>query len=182
MDGVETYRRIKKIRPGAVMMMMMMMMMMTAYAEVQDGLEFAALLHDVGKIAVPDAILRKPGPLTPEEWDVMHRHPYYSRQIVAPVEPLRRLTPWIYHHHERWDGTGYPDGLKGEAIPLAARIIAVADVWDALRSDRPYRKAWPEEKAWEHIREQAGKHFDPQVVEVFLRMQGNEGRVNEGIE
>ena len=164
------------------MMMMMMMMMMTAYAEVQDGLEFAALLHDVGKIAVPDAILRKPGPLTPEEWDVMHRHPYYSRQIVAPVEPLRRLTPWIYHHHERWDGTGYPDGLKGEAIPLAARIIAVADVWDALRSDRPYRKAWPEEKAWEHIREQAGKHFDPQVVEVFLRMQGNEGRVNEGIE
>ena len=137
-------------------------------------LEFAALLHDVGKIAVPDAILRKPGPLTSEEWDVMHRHPYYSRQIVAPVEPLRRLTPWIYHHHERWDGTGYPDGLKGEAIPLAARIIAVADVWDALRSDRPYRKAWPEEKALEYIREQAGQHFDPQVVEVFLRVSGNE--------
>ena len=137
-------------------------------------LEFAALLHDVGKIAVPDAILRKPGPLTSEEWDVMHRHPYYSRQIVAPVEPLRRLTPWIYHHHERWDGTGYPDGLKGEAIPLAARIIAVADVWDALRSDRPYRKAWPEKKALEYIREQAGQHFDPQVVEVFLRVSGNE--------
>ena len=138
-------------------------------------LEFAALLHDVGKIAVPDAILRKPGPLTSEEWDVMHRHPYYSRQIVAPVEPLRRLTPWMYHHHERWDGTGYPDGLKGDAIPLAARIIAVADVWDALRSDRPYRKAWPEEKAWEHIREQAGKHFDPRVVEVFLELlRGNE--------
>jgi putative nucleotidyltransferase with HDIG domain len=129
-----------------------------------------ALLHDIGKMGIPDSILLKSGPLDDEEWDIMRQHPVYAYQLLSPIAYLRPALDIPYCHHEKWDGTGYPRGLKGEHIPLSARIFALVDVWDALRSDRPYRDAWPEEKALEHIREQAGEHFDPQVVEVFLEL------------
>ncbi len=130
-----------------------------------------ALLHDIGKMAIPDSILLKPGPLTEEEWEVMRKHPVYAHRLLSPIPYLHNSIDIPYCHHEKWDGTGYPRGLKGDQIPLAARIFAVVDVWDALRSDRPYRRAWPEEKAREYIREQADKHFDPKVVAVFLNME-----------
>ncbi|GAP08949.1 protein containing PAS domain S-box [Bellilinea caldifistulae] len=129
-----------------------------------------ALLHDIGKMGIPDAILLKPGPLTDEEWEIMRKHPLYAYQMLYPVQYLRPALDIPYCHHEKWDGTGYPRGLKGEEIPLAARIFAVADVWDALTSDRPYRPAWPQAKALNHIREQAGTHFDPRVVKVFFEV------------
>jgi putative nucleotidyltransferase with HDIG domain len=134
-----------------------------------------ALLHDIGKMGIPDNILFKPGPLTEEEWVVMRRHPVYAYNLLSPITYLSRALDVPYCHHEKWDGTGYPRGLRGEQIPLSARIFAVADVWDALRSDRPYRAAWPNDRARAYIREQAGKHFDPRVVEVFLQM-GSDGR------
>ncbi len=129
-----------------------------------------AILHDIGKIGVPDSILLKPGPLTEEEWAIMRQHPQFAYNMLSPIEYLRPALDIPYCHHEKWDGSGYPRGLKGEQIPLAARLFAVVDVWDALRSDRPYRPAWPEEQAIEYIRSQAGKYFDPQVVELFLKM------------
>jgi PAS domain S-box-containing protein len=129
-----------------------------------------ALLHDIGKMGVPDDILHKPGPLTAEEWATMRQHPVYAREMLSPIAYLRPAMDIPYYHHEKWDGSGYPNGLKGEQIPLAARVFAVVDVFDALTSDRPYRSAWPREEALEYIREQAGKHFDPAVVEMFLRM------------
>ncbi|MBF8285321.1 MAG: putative PAS/PAC sensor protein [Anaerolineales bacterium] len=133
-----------------------------------------ALLHDIGKMGVPDAILLKPGPLTEEEWVVMRKHPVYAYQMLSPILFLRPALDIPYCHHEKWDGTGYPRGLKGEEIPLAARIFAVVDVWDALLSDRPYRPGWPEEKVRAHIRSLAGTHFDPQVVAVFMRSMSQE--------
>jgi len=133
-----------------------------------------ALLHDIGKLGIPDSILLKPGSLTPEEWVIMRRHPEYAFGMLSPIEYLRPALDIPYCHHERWDGTGYPRGLKGDQIPLAARLFAVADVWDALQSDRPYRARWPREQALEYIRSQAGKHFDPEVVELFLKVIGAE--------
>jgi PAS domain S-box-containing protein len=127
-----------------------------------------ALLHDIGKMGVPDGILLKPGPLSEEEWVLMRRHPQLAYDLLAPIDYLRPALDIPLCHHERWDGTGYPRGLAGEQIPLVARLFAVVDVWDALRSDRPYRKAWTEEKTLEHIRSSAGTHFDPKVVELFL--------------
>ena len=129
-----------------------------------------ALLHDVGKMGIPDHILLKPGELTHEEWDVMRKHTSYAKDLLSFVPFLRPALDIPMYHHERWDGSGYPEGLKGENIPLAARIFAVVDVWDALLSDRPYRKAWPKEKAIEYLHQQAGLQFDPQVVEVFFRL------------
>lgn len=129
-----------------------------------------ALLHDIGKMGIPDHILFKPGPLTEEEWEIMRRHPAYAYELLSPIPYLRPSLDIPYSHHEKWDGSGYPRRLAGEQIPLAARIFAVADVWDALRSDRPYRSAWPEAKALAYIQEQAGRHFDPTVIEAFLRM------------
>lgn len=128
-----------------------------------------ALLHDMGKMGIPDSVLLKPGPLTEEEWAIMRKHPQYAFEMLSPIEYLRPALDIPYCHHERWDGTGYPRGLKGEQIPLAARIFAVVDVWDALTSDRPYRPAWSKERALTYIKEQADKQFDPRVVEVFLR-------------
>lgn len=129
-----------------------------------------ALLHDIGKVAIPDSILVKPGPLTEEEWGIMKRHTSLGYEILAPIPFLQETLDIPYCHHERWDGTGYPRGLKGEEIPLVARIFAVIDVWDALCSDRPYRKAWPEQQARTYIQSLSGTHFDPQVVDTFLEL------------
>lgn len=128
-----------------------------------------ALLHDIGKMGVPDTILLKPGKLTDEEWDIMRKHPTYAYDLLHPIEYLRPCLSIPYYHHEKWDGTGYPRGLKGEQIPLPARLFAVVDVWDALSNDRPYRPGWPREKVLEHIRSLAGTHFDPKAVELFFR-------------
>ena len=130
-----------------------------------------ALLHDIGKLGVPDSILLKPAKLTDEEWTIMRQHPQYAYDMIQPIEYLRPALDIPLCHHEKWDGSGYPRGLKGEEIPLVARIFAVVDVWDALISDRPYRPAWDKEKALTYIKEQSGKHFDPYVVENFLKMR-----------
>ena len=130
-----------------------------------------ALLHDIGKMGVPDDILFKTSALTPEEWELMKRHPLNAYEMLAPIDYLKEALDIPYNHHERWDGSGYPRGLKGAQIPLAARIFSVIDVWDALTSNRAYRKAWDEGKALEYIQSQAGKQFDPYVVEAFLRIQ-----------
>lgn len=129
-----------------------------------------ALLHDIGKLGIPDSILLKPGKLTVEEWEIMKNHPVIAHKILSPIAFLRPAMDIPYCHHEKWDGTGYPHGFMGEEIPLQARIFSVVDVWDALRSDRPYRPAWTAEKALEYIKSLAGKEFDPKVVEMFLRM------------
>jgi HD-GYP domain-containing protein (c-di-GMP phosphodiesterase class II) len=129
-----------------------------------------ALLHDVGKMAIPDRILLKPGPLTEEEWTTMRKNPIYAYEMLLPIAYPRPALDIPYCHHERWDGTGYPRRLQREEIPLAARVFAVVDVWDALRSDRPYRSAWSDEKALVYIRDQTGKHFDPAIIEVFLNI------------
>jgi putative nucleotidyltransferase with HDIG domain len=133
-----------------------------------------ALLHDIGKMGVPDSIIQKPGKLTDEEWQIMRQHPVYAYDWLSPIQYLYPALDIPHYHHEKWDGTGYPEGLKGEQIPLAARIFAIVDVWDALRSDRPYRKAWSRAKTIKHIKEQSGKHFDPRVVELFLKIVAEE--------
>jgi HD-GYP domain-containing protein (c-di-GMP phosphodiesterase class II) len=129
-----------------------------------------ALLHDIGKMGIPDSILLKSGPLTEEEWEIMRLHPVYSYDLLHPIAYLRPALDIPYCHHEKWDGSGYPRGLKAEQIPLSARIFAVVDVWDALRSDRPYRPAWSGEKAKEYIASLSGIQFDPEVLDVFFRM------------
>jgi PAS domain S-box-containing protein len=141
-----------------------------------------ALLHDIGKMGIPDNILLKPGPLSEEEWTVMRRHPEYAYELLSLVNYLRPALLIPYCHHERWDGTGYPRGLREEAIPLAARLFAVVDVWDALRSERPYRHAWPAEKARSHLVEQSGKHFDPQVLSLFLKMLDQDEAAKQAVE
>jgi PAS domain S-box-containing protein len=128
-----------------------------------------SLLHDIGKMGVPDRILHKHGPLTNNEWKTMRKHPEFAYDLLSPIAYLHDALDIPYCHHEKWDGSGYPRGLKGENIPLAARIFAVVDVYDALISDRPYRKGWPKRKALKYILEQSGIHFDPRVVEVFMR-------------
>jgi HD-GYP domain-containing protein (c-di-GMP phosphodiesterase class II) len=130
------------------------------------------LLHDIGKMGVPDHILLKPGELTEEEWIQMKTHPQHAYELLKHIDFLAPALDIPFCHHEKWDGTGYPRGLKGEEIPLTARLFAVVDVWDALCSDRPYRPAWSEEAASAYLRDQSGKHFDPRVVEVFLRRYG----------
>ncbi len=131
-------------------------------------IRWGALLHDIGKMGVPDRILLKDSTLTPEEWEIMRKHPSYAYDMLYPIRYLRPALDIPYCHHEKWNGQGYPRGLRGEAIPLAARIFAVVDVWDALTRDRPYRAAWPRDKALELIVREAGAHFDPLVVDVFL--------------
>jgi putative two-component system response regulator len=133
-------------------------------------LRHGALLHDMGKIGIPDSILHKPAELTDDEWAIMHQHTQFAYEMLNSIEYLRDALEIPYFHHEKWDGTGYPQGLKGEQIPIAARIFAVADVWDALTSNRPYRPAWSEDEALAYIHEQSGKHFDPRVVELFFKV------------
>jgi PAS domain S-box-containing protein len=132
------------------------------------NVRWGALLHDIGKIGIPDSILLKPGNLTEEEQALMRKHPVFAYEMLVPIRFLRPALDVPYCHHEKWDGTGYPRGLKGAEIPVSARIFALVDVWDALRSDRPYRKKWPKQKTIEHIRSLAGTHFDPALVDVFL--------------
>jgi HD-GYP domain-containing protein (c-di-GMP phosphodiesterase class II) len=131
---------------------------------------WGALLHDIGKMGVPDNILLKPGPLTDEEWVLMQTHPTLAYKLLSPIRYLQSAIDIPYCHHEKWDGSGYPRGLKGEQIPLVGRIFAVVDVWDAITSDRPYRAAWTREKALEHIRAASGTHYDPQVVDKFMQI------------
>lgn len=127
------------------------------------------LLHDIGKMGVPDAILLKPDKLTEEEWAIMKQHPQFAHDLIKPITYLKPALDIPYCHHEKWDGTGYPRGLRGEQIPLAARIFAIVDVWDAVTSDRPYRKAWSKKKARQYIKEQSGQHFDPSLAPIFLK-------------
>jgi HD-GYP domain-containing protein (c-di-GMP phosphodiesterase class II) len=136
-----------------------------------------ALLHDMGKLGVPDSILFKPDKLTEEEWVIMKMHPEYAYEMLYPIEHLRPALDIPQCHHEMWDGTGYPKGLKGEAIPLSARIFAIVDVYDALCSDRPYRPAWLKEKVIEHIRFLSGIHFDPEVLKAFIKIESRNSRV-----
>jgi len=130
--------------------------------------KMGALLHDIGKIGIPDFILLKQGPLTQEEREIINKHPVFAYNLLQPIEYLKDALNIPYYHHERWDGSGYPTGIKGEDIPIEARIFAIIDVWDALRSDRVYRKAWSDKKVIEYLKEKAGKEFDPILVEVFL--------------
>lgn len=139
----------------------------------EDQIEFfkyGALLHDIGKIGIPDSILLKPGKLTDAEFDEIKKHPVYAYNIISKIEYLKPSLDIPYYHHEKWDGSGYPKGLKGLKIPLAARIFAIIDVYDALTSDRPYRKAWTIEKTLDYIEEQKNKHFDPRLVDIFIKM------------
>jgi len=136
-------------------------------------IRWGALLHDIGKMGIPDHILLKPGALDDLEWEIMRQHPTHAYELLSPIAYLKLALDIPYCHHEKWDGTGYPRGLKGDFIPLPARLFAVVDVWDALRSDRPYRKAWPEVKVREHLRSLAGTHFDPKAVQAFLDLDTN---------
>jgi HD-GYP domain-containing protein (c-di-GMP phosphodiesterase class II) len=129
-----------------------------------------ALLHDIGKMGIPDSILLKEDTLTDEEWEKMRQHPGLAYEMLSSIRYLQPALDIPYCHHEKWDGTGYPRALKGSEIPIAARIFAVADVWDAITSDRPYRKGWSKEEALNYIREQSGKYFDPRVVDEFFRL------------
>jgi HD-GYP domain-containing protein (c-di-GMP phosphodiesterase class II) len=129
-----------------------------------------ALLHDIGKMGIPDNILLKPAQLTPEEQVIMRKHPVYAYDLLVPIPFLRPALDIPYCHHEKWDGGGYPRGLKGDQIPLSARLFAVVDVWDALLTDRPYRPAWHYDEVVKFIRNQTGLHFDPQAVKAFFEI------------
>jgi len=143
-----------------------------------------ALLHDIGKLGVPDAVLLKPGKLTDEEWVLMKRHSVYAHDWLVRIPYLAETAEIPYCHHEKWDGTGYPQGLRGEAIPLGARVFAFADVYDAMTSDRPYRAAWTKERTLAFIRSESGTHFDPSLVDLFIRVVGgeSEGRASRVID
>ena len=139
-----------------------------------EAIRRGAYMHDIGKMGVPDSILLKPGPLTEEEREVMERHPQIGHDLIANIPFFAEAAAVIYSHHECWDGTGYPEGLTGEEIPLAARVFTVADQWDALNSDRPYRLAWPREKALAYMQDEAGRIYDPAVVEVLFEILGED--------
>jgi HD-GYP domain-containing protein (c-di-GMP phosphodiesterase class II) len=141
-----------------------------------DALRLGALLHDVGKIGVPDHVLLKPGRFTPDERREMERHAEVGHRIVRPITGLAAITlACVRSHHERWDGMGYPDGLRGAEIPLAARIVAIVDVWDALSSERPYKPAYSQAKVRELLKKSRGTHFDPELLDLFLRVLDEEG-------
>ncbi|HQK35562.1 MAG TPA: HD domain-containing phosphohydrolase, partial [Spirochaetales bacterium] len=133
-----------------------------------------ALLHDIGKVAIPDSILLKPEPLTPEERIIMNKHPEYAKRMLSDITFLLPALDIPYCHHEKWDGTGYPRGLKEDKIPIAARIFSIIDVWDALIHNRPYHRAWNYKEAYEYIKSLSGSHFDPEIVQEFLAMLNEE--------
>lgn len=134
----------------------------------QIDIVWGAMLHDIGKFGIPDSILLKPGKLEPAERAVIEQHPSIARNMLLPIEVLRRAIDIPYCHHERWDGKGYPRGLQGEDIPLSARLFAIVDVWDSLSTDQAYRSAWQREEIIAHLMENSGKHFDPELVKEFL--------------
>jgi HD-GYP domain-containing protein (c-di-GMP phosphodiesterase class II) len=137
-----------------------------------ENLRHGALLHDVGKIGVRDAVLSKPGPLDEDEWTEMRHHTVLGHELLLGLPELREATTVVRSHHEHWDGGGYPDGLAGEAIPRLARVFAVVDVYDALRSDRPYRRAWTEDEVRAYLRAERGRQLDPEAVDAFLDVLG----------
>lgn len=139
--------------------------------EIREYIWYGALLHDIGKIYIPQKILQKPDTLSEQEWELMRRHPVFAYNLMTTNKSFAIIKNIAYCHHEKFDGTGYPRRLKGDEIPLAARIFAVVDVWDALRSDRPYRKAWPENKVRDYLDDESGKHFDPKITQTFLNME-----------
>jgi len=161
----ETEGHTRRVTEATVRLAMIMNASVEEIVHIRRG----ALLHDIGKIGIPDSILLKPGPLTEEEWAIMKMHPVFAYQLLSPISYLKPALDIPLYHHERWDGSGYPKGLSGKDIPLAARIFAIIDVWDALLSNRPYRKAWPREKVVQYITEQSGIQFDPDIVPVFLK-------------
>jgi HD-GYP domain-containing protein (c-di-GMP phosphodiesterase class II) len=138
--------------------------------EALDHIRRGAFLHDIGKMAVPDNIVYKTGPLNSDEWEIMRQHPWEGFRMLSGISYLAPALDVVYCHHEKWDGTGYPRGLKGEGIPLSARIFTVIDVWDALTNNRPYRQAWTDEEVRGYMRNQSSKQFDPHVLDVFLQM------------
>ena len=133
-------------------------------------LEFGARLHDIGKVTVPDQILNKPGPLDDEEWAIMRKHPTVGARILRDISHLQPAMPYILYHHERWDGSGYPEGLKGREIPIEARLLAIADVYDAITTNRPYHPAQRYEAVIEILKNEVGKHFDPDLVPIFINL------------
>ena len=135
-----------------------------------DKIRKASILHDLGKIGISENILLKKGKLTKEEFDEIRKHPQIAVDILRPIQSLQGVIPMIYYHHERWDGGGYLNGLKGDEIPIGARIIAVSDVYEALTSDRPYRRAFPRDEAIRMVKESSGTQFDPKVVDAFLKV------------
>lgn len=137
-----------------------------------EHIERGALIHDIGKMAIPDYILSKRGPLNYDEKKIMEKHTIYAKEMLSPISFLSAASVISYCHHERWDGCGYPQGLKEDEIPLSARLFAIVDQWDALSSEPPYRKAWPQERIISYIKDNSGKSFDPRVVEAFLRVVG----------
>ena len=137
-----------------------------------------AILHDIGKVAIPDRILFKPGPLAEDEWKIMRRHPGIAVDLLSSVSYLAPALEIPHWHHEKWDGTGYPDRLRGEAIPYSARVFALVDVYDALTSNRPYRSAWSQQETLHYIEGESGKHFDPMIVPKFLRFMHNNPNLN----
>ena len=162
----ETEGHTRRVAELSVRLAQAMGMNATQIMHIQRG----ALLHDIGKMGISDSILLKPGMLDEDEWKVMRKHPQYAYDLLSPIVYLHPALSIPYLHHERWNGAGYPLGLKGEQIPLEARIFAVVDVWDALLSDRPYRKAWTEKQVCEYISEHSGRLFDPQVVDAFIKL------------
>ena len=131
-------------------------------------IRYGAMLHDIGKIGIPDSIFHKVAPLTRHEWDKVREHPVHAYELLSIIPDFRHSLEIPYYHHEKWDGSGYPCQLRGNQIPLAARMFAIVDVWDALLSNRPYRSAWSVDRTIEYIKCQAGKHFDPEIANIFL--------------
>ena len=166
MRDMETYGHSDRVTDLTLLLAVKMKVESSQLVHIRRG----SLLHDIGKMGIPDNILNKPGKLDEEEWKIMKLHPVYAYKMLSPIRYLIPALDIPHCHHEKWDGSGYPRGLKGAEIPLSARIFAIIDVWDALSSDRPYRKAWPHEKVLDYIQEQSGIHFDPEVVETFMKM------------
>jgi HD-GYP domain-containing protein (c-di-GMP phosphodiesterase class II) len=164
-DG-ETERHTKRVTQMTVRLAKRLKLPIDEIEQIEQG----AMLHDIGKIGIPDRVLNKPGMFTAEEREIMSRHPQYAYDLISKIPFLVSAVDIPYCHHEKWDGTGYPRGLRGIEIPLSARIFAVVDVYDALTTDRPYRDAWPVKKTIDFILEQAGLHFDPDIVPVFIDM------------
>jgi HD-GYP domain-containing protein (c-di-GMP phosphodiesterase class II) len=163
----ETTEHIFRVADATIALAKMAGVPESEIAQIRHG----ALLHDIGKIGIPDTILLKSGKLTDKEWEIIRKHPIYAYDLFYPIEYLRNCLSIPYSHHEKWDGTGYPQGLKGAQIPLPARLFAVVDVWDSLSCDRVYGTAWPQRKITQYIQEQSGFHFDPGVVDLFLHAQ-----------